>query len=365
MIENIEGITASVPLTPTMPEQLWIEQWSRQLYLKATSGNLSGWGEILCTAGNDPRPYKQMMEVLFPAILKRDENDIPGIWDMMRKFTFSGGYGITTGAISGVDIALWDLVSREKGVPLYGKIGGEQNRISRYVSLSRYRNEDVSEAVRNLIDRGYSRIKLHQSPSETLNAVRTVRRDHGYGFELMADINCGLSPASAMDFAKDISRYELKWIEEPVWPPDDYESLREINRITPVAAGENFFSYHEFRRVLDADALTYYQPDITKVGGITATIPIVNIIREKGGMVAFHNRPHNGWVGIAATAHLASATAPGALLETPPNEVPEEYFSDGNKCTLDYFLPSGQGHGITPSEPLPELRGGSLLKFHD
>lgn len=365
LIKNIDPVKASVPLSETNPRQLWIDQWSRQLYVKISSEYGTGWGEVLATAGNDPSPYYELIRTLSPLIIGKDESNPREIWEMIQKYIFSGGYGVTTASMSGIDIALWDLLAKERNKPLYSLLGGNQHSIKRYISLSRYKKTELVDAVRNLLDSGYSMIKIHQSPSESLEAIQSIRKELGYDFDLMADLNCGFSLETAKDFAKKASGMEMKWIEEPIWPPDDYDSLKVVNRIIPVAAGENFFSINEFRRVLAIDALTYYQPDITKSGGITGGMDIVKIIMEAGKNISFHCRPHNGWVGIASTAHLASAISPDALLETPPNCIPEEYFTNSNECSKESIKPAGTGHGISPKEPLPELRRGGLLRFHD
>ena len=365
MIHEIEAIKSSIPASPTEPEQLWVEQWSRQLYVKASAHKETGWGEVLCTAGNDPTSYAEMVRTLSPLVKGKEVSNPTEIWNLLQRYVFSGGTGVTTGAISGIDIAIWDLNARENGVPLYRMLGGERKKISRYVSLSRYRQSDLVPAVRGLLSKGFHSIKLHQSPNDTIVALRNVREALGYDFELMADINCGFELEAARKFATAASRFELKWIEEPIWPPDDYDSIAQINKIMPVAAGENVFTINEFRRLVKLDALSYYQPDISKAGGITAVTEIVKMLKAEGKQVAFHCRPHNGWVTIAASAHIASALAPDSLLETPPNCPPAAFIASSNRCETDIMEPQGPGHGITPIEPLPVLKGGGLLRFHD
>ena len=127
--------------------------------------------------------------------------------------------------------------------------------------------------------------------------VRIVRESFGKDFELMVDFNCGFGFSAAEDFMRQIEPFELKWIEEPVWPPDDFDALRKLNKMGPVAAGENFFSVHEFNRLLQTEALTFYQPDVAKCGGISALIEIVEAITSHGARVALHNDLTTvGWV---------------------------------------------------------------------
>jgi len=366
MIEEIQIRRGAIPLTETTPPQLWIAEWSNQLFVKLSAGGMAGWGEVLPAAGNTREPYIAMIQRFAEGIVGEDEADIKKLWKTMRRISFTGGYGITTGAISGIDIALWDLLGKKSDTSVFKLIGGRSPpKLSRYVSLSRYsNNEKLRDAVGNLIENGYKSIKIHQSAEDTLDGVRIVRQLFGKDLELMVDLNCGFSYPAAEEFMRHVEPFELKWIEEPVWPPDDFESLRKLNRMGPVAAGENFFSIHEFRRLLESEALTYYQPDVAKCGGITALNEIVEAVVSHGARVALHNRPHNGWVGLIAGAHVASALDPSAIIESPPNEIPAQYFEF--KASLDQhsIQVDGPGLGITPIEPIPESSGSKLLRFH-
>src|SRR5439155_2290369 len=127
---------------------------------------------------------------------------------------------------------LWDLKGRRNSSPVSGLLAGNNisrsKRVPRYASLSRYSdNGEVQKAVGNLVDAGYQAIKIHQAPVDTLDAVKKIRETVGRDFELMVDLNCGFTFEKALDFMKKVERYDLKWIEEPVWPPDDFESLKK------------------------------------------------------------------------------------------------------------------------------------------
>jgi L-alanine-DL-glutamate epimerase-like enolase superfamily enzyme len=365
MIKRIDIIEGSIPLTKTNPEQLWVSEWSNQIFVKIQTEQFEGWGEVLPAAGNIREPYVALMNRLREYLLGRDENDIATLWDFMRKMTFTGGYGITTGAISGIDIALWDVLGKKMSLPVC-KLLGSVSSVRRYVSLSRYRNiDDLRIVCGKLLAAGYTSIKLHQPPEDTLDSVKAVRNEFGYGFKLMVDLNCGFNYNMAQEFMKKVQRYDLKWIEEPLWPPDDFKSLKKLNEIGPVAAGENFFSLFEFKQLLEDDSLTYYQPDVTKVGGVTPMIKILKLFEQYRAKVAFHNRPHNGWVGIIASAHLASAAKVDCVIETPPNEIPNEYFHFNVKIQKNTLEVGGPGIGITPREPIPQATNSKLLKFHN
>jgi L-alanine-DL-glutamate epimerase-like enolase superfamily enzyme len=364
LIDDVEIIRAAIPLTPTSPRQMWTREWSNQLFVKVSASGRTGWGEVLPAGGNTRDPYIGVLKRLKEGVVGHDEEDIGGLWDLMRKITFTGGYGIATGAISGIDIALWDLRGRREGRGV-GAILGRGKKAGRYASLSRYESAGALEAaVSDLRDQGYGSIKLHQTGEETLECVRGVRRACGGDFDLMVDMNCAFPLDKARRFMRDVHRYELKWVEEPVWPPDDFESLAKLNRIGPVAAGENFFSIFEFRRLVEMGALSYYQPDVTKVGGITPLAEMLKLFRRSGVRVALHNRPHNGWIGTIASAHAASMLGEDTLIETPPNEVPEKYFSTTSRVTKNEIYPEGPGLGIEPKEPIPQSRRSVVLRFH-
>jgi len=365
MLKNIDKIRTSIPLDKTDPEQMWIDEWGNQLFIRSeNSEGQEGWGEILTAACNSRDPYEAILDVLIDQIVSSNEDNIKELWNKMRRMTFSGGYGITTGSISGIDISLWDLFSRKLGSSLCNILGKRRSSVKRYASLSRYASADkAAEAVNILFTEGYSSIKLHQSWYDTIETVNIIRKEVGYDVELMADLNCSMDFETAKDFMQMIQKFELKWIEEPVWPPDDFRSLEKLNRIAPVAAGENFFSIFDFERLLENDCLSYYQPDVAKIGGVTPMVEIMGLLKSYGAALALHNRPHNGWIGIITSANIACSFDGTALVETPPNEIPALFSFEG-KIDKNNIFPGGSGIGIKPAGKLPPSKDTKLLQFH-
>ena len=365
MLKKMEKVRTSIPLDKTEPEQMWINEWGNQLFVRSeNTDGIVGWGEILTAAGNSRAPYEAMLDILIEQILTSDEDNIRELWNKMRRLSFSGGYGITTGSISGIDISLWDLFSRKVGAPLSSILGKRRSSVKRYASLSRYSDpEKTASAVKKLFADGYLSIKLHQSWSDTLDTVKIIRKEIGYDLELMADLNCSMDFETAHAFMQNISKYELKWIEEPLWPPDDFKSLGKLNRISPVAAGENFFSIFDFERLLENDCLSYYQPDVAKIGGVTPMIEIMGLLKAYNATLALHNRPHNGWVGIMTSANIACSYDGSTIVETPPNDVPSIFSFEG-EIDKNSISPKGNGIGIMPNGKLPEPGDTKLLKFH-
>jgi L-alanine-DL-glutamate epimerase-like enolase superfamily enzyme len=366
MIERIEVVNGAIPLTETEPRQQWVEEWSFQLFVKVTAGGRAGWGETLASGGSFREPYSALVNRLAPVLRGMDESETDELWTAMRRLTFSGGYGVTTGAISGIDIALWDLKGKKAGKPLAELLGGRPRAVPRYASLSRYRRtEDAVAAVGWALEQGYTSVKLHQSGSDSLEAIALARAKYGHGFDLEADLNCAFTYPRAMEFMRKSRRHELKWAEEPLWPPDDFDGLRRLNKVGPVAAGENFFSYFEFKRLMEMDALSYYQPDIAKIGGVTPALAVVKLAKKHGAALAFHDRPDNGWVSTIGSAHIASALSPQALVETPPNELPREYFEFAGSMDKTTITPAGPGLGIAPLGSIPTSTESKMLVFHE
>jgi L-alanine-DL-glutamate epimerase-like enolase superfamily enzyme len=367
LISQIEVIDGAIPLSKTEPEQLWTEEWSNQIFVKMqTSDGLVGWGEVLPAAGNLRDPYVSLINRLKEGLIGKDESDYKALWNFMRKVLFNGGYGVTTGAISGIDIAIWDIMGKRAGLPVSRLLGTTNSKVVRYASLSRYkRKEDLLPIIKNLLGSGYRAVKIHQPHTEQLESVRLIRSEFGFDFDLMVDLNCGFSYEEALDFVNRAQRFELKWMEEPVWPPDDFEALAKLNKVGPIAAGENCFSVFEFKRLLELDALSYYQPDIAKLGGITPMLEILKLLEEHSSKLAFHVRPDNGWVSLTASAHVGCAAKIDATIESPPSLVPAKYFEKYPELDSTTITVSGPGLGIIPKEPIPESGSSKLLQFHN
>src|SRR5580698_7930309 len=100
MIDEISVRRGSIPLSETRPPQLWTSEWSNQLFVKLTASGVVGWGEVLPAAGNTREPYIAMIQRFAEGIAGEDETEIKKLWKTMRRISFTGGYGITTGAIS-------------------------------------------------------------------------------------------------------------------------------------------------------------------------------------------------------------------------------------------------------------------------
>ena len=281
----------------------------------STDAGITGWGDAFsyvcprttCTAVD---------EMIAPQARGQDAPDAAGIPAFMeqiqRNLHLFGRYGITMFAISGLDIALWDIAAKTKGVPLHRLLGGgKRERIPAYASLLRIGKPEAiaseCQAARRL---GYSAIKLHET---TVPAVFAAREAIGAGVPLMVDMNCPLDGASAISFAQACRAAQPTFLEEPVWPPEDFATLADVRARggLDIAAGENACTAYQFHQMMDAGAVSHAQPSVIKVGGVTEFLKVATLADEFGVKLIPHS-PYFG-PGFLATLHLMSLRDEGLI----------------------------------------------------
>ena len=173
-------------------------------------------------------------------------------------------------AISGLDIALWDIAAKRAGVPLYKLLGGSARAtLPAYASLLRYGVEKaVVDKINEAKSRGYRLIKLHESSTAI---VRAASKACGPDVPLMVDCSCPWTVDESIAIARNWADMKLAWIEEPIYPPDDHSGLARLRTASsaPIAAGENISNFMEFKRLLEIGGVSIAQPSITKIGGVT------------------------------------------------------------------------------------------------
>jgi L-alanine-DL-glutamate epimerase-like enolase superfamily enzyme len=210
-----------------------------------------------------------------------------------------------------VDIALWDIAGKAANTPVCRLLGGGAADLACYASLIRYSDPTlVRSHVRRAMDAGFSRLKLHEIE---LPAIRAAREESGAAVELMLDVNCPWTLNEARSKADELKEFRLKWLEEPLWPPENYDGLAELRRACgiPIAAGENVSTLMDFERLLAAGAVDFVQPSVAKMGGITELCKVFPIATVRNVAVM----PHTFYDGpgllaaIQATAALGTADA--------------------------------------------------------
>jgi len=315
-----------------------------------TDQGITGYGEAF-GYGVPQATASVIHHVLRPMLVGADPRDINSLSNrMFRQTHLFGRYGITTFAISGVDIALWDIAGKCAGLPLYRLFGGTPTgQVPAYASLTRYTDpQQVAVAAGHAQQAGYKAIKLHQVDVESL---RLTREKVGPEVQLMVDVNCEWTPKQALNMARQFAPYNLRWLEEPIWPPEDFKNLAQLGRLSgiPLAIGENACTAYQFREILDAGAATYIQPSVIKVGGVTEWRKIAALAEVYNVTVAPHS-PYFG-PGFLATAHLVAATPQADSVEYLYVNLEASVFKEPLRIEKGLFhLPPGPGLGLEIDE---------------
>lgn len=347
-ITDVQAHLLAIPQHQDEVTSTWITGGFRHqiVVIVDTDAGLTGYGEAF-GYGVPHATTAVINQVLRPMLIGTDPTNITALQEQMYRQThLFGRYGITTFAISGVDIALWDLAGKCAGLPLYRLLGGSSDsHVPAYASLVRYQQpEHVQAVAEQALQEGYSALKLHQVDVESLQTVRAVA---GEDMPIMMDINCAWNPEEAMEMAQRFAPEEPYWLEEPLWPPEDFEGIARLANLSgiPIATGENACTVHQFRHMLDAGAATFIQPSVTKVGGITEWRKVAAVAETHNVTLAPHS-PYFG-AGLLATAHLVAATPRATWLEylyvTPEASV----FGDFPTIQEGMFpVPQGPGLGL-------------------
>jgi L-alanine-DL-glutamate epimerase-like enolase superfamily enzyme len=305
-----------------------------------TEDGLVGWGEAFGHAGIEAT-RTALDTIVAPLVVGRDAGDILGITtEIMQAVHLLGRNGSFVFAFSGVEIALWDLLGKRSGQPLYRLLGGQRrDTLPAYASLLRYTDPDlVARNTAAAVARGYRHVKLHELTVEAVRAARAAAD----GAKLMLDVNCPWSVPTARGMADALVGDDLMWLEEPVWPPEDVRGLAEVRRRgIPIAAGENVAGLYGFKSLLEAGALDYAQPSVTKIGGIGEVLRVIELCRAHGAAVMPHS-PYFG-PGFIATIHICAA-----LVERPLVEV---LWLEMEANPLDPWVRAGDGQVRVPQGP--------------
>jgi D-galactarolactone cycloisomerase len=256
-------------------------------------------------------------------------------------------------ALSGLDIALWDILGKAANQPIYKLLGGAKcAKLPAYASLLKYAETAVVvRYCKEALGRGYSELKIHETGREGITAAANLLRRHNGG-SLMVDVNAPWTLQEALAATAPLRELGLKWIEEPVWPPEDFHGAAEISASgVPVAIGENVLTPADFTRLIESRAVDYVQPSVAKIGGISIMRDIIVAANQANVAVA----PHSAYFGsgLIATAHVSAALARAPMIERLYCDLTESPFGDWYEPVDGYLtVPQGPGLGIDPDQAI-------------
>ena len=327
-VVDIRSYTLSAPLVkPWKIAGIVMAEMTATIVEVEADNGLVGFGEALTRLG--PSAAREVVQnILKPAVLGADPMNVDVLWEKMFSTMKSRGHwkGFMIEAISGVDIALWDLIGKALNQPVSTLLGGRHHeKLEAYASsiMLMERSEMVKEA-KDLVKQGFKKIKVKvglgvETDSGNIKAIReTVGPDIG----IMLDANCGFSTEEALRLGVMVEPLNILWFEEPV-PPHDLEGYARLSdslRI-PVVGGESEFTRWGFRDLILRGKVSVIQPDIARCGGFTEARKIAALASSHGVTVAPHTGA-SGAVSIAAAVHWASSLSNLYLFEHMYTENP-------------------------------------------
>jgi len=244
-------------------------------------------------------------------LIGEDPLDVERLWQKMyRGLIYFGRRGIAIHAISGLDIALWDIKGKALGKPIYELLGTpHRDRVRAYASmLMPDTPTEVTEAVTALVEQSFTAVKLGwgplgKDPELDVELAAAAKAAGGDGVEIMIDAGLGYvaDAKTAIEVAREYERLGIYWLEEP-FEPDEYEAYAELADTVDmrITAGEQDATWWGFRELIDRAHVDLVQPDVTRCGGITETLRIAELAYSRGVATV----PHAWKSGIIKAASL-------------------------------------------------------------
>ncbi|HEY9470348.1 MAG TPA: mandelate racemase/muconate lactonizing enzyme family protein [Propionibacteriaceae bacterium] len=281
----------------------------------ATLEGHQGVGYSYSKRAGGPGLYAHAKEIA-DDVIGEDPNDIQRIWTKLVWAGASvGRSGLATQAIAAIDIALWDLKAKRAGLPLAKLLGAHRDSVACYNTSGGFFSsplEEIIENAHNSLERGIGGIKIkvgQPDPRIDLNRVEAIRAELSDDVALMVDANQQWDRVSALRIGRQLERYGLTWIEEPLDCYDAEGHAMLADKLdTPIATGEMLTSTAEHRLLIERRSVDYIQPDAARVGGITQFLRIMALGEEAGLKLA----PH---FAMEIHLHLSAAYALEAWVE--------------------------------------------------
>jgi L-alanine-DL-glutamate epimerase-like enolase superfamily enzyme len=314
-IASVEAFPTSFPVPPGGGVALGVGRAVKRdaVVVKVTTDDgIVGWGES--HHGRAHTAVAALIETtLRRLVVGMEATDTVGVWAKIYKGQLAS-HGMGAGcalAMSGLDMALWDIRGKAAGLPLYKLLGGASRPVPAYaggVALGYQPPEELVEEARPHMEAGYRAVKLRVGDTvpDDISRMEAVRKAFGDEVDILTDANTAYSLEQARRVMPAMDALNIGWLEEP-FPPHDHRCYREAKGFgrTPLAVGENHFTRFEFAPLLEQGAVGIWQPDLSKCGGITEALRIA-------AMASAHKipvHPHSSMTGInqAATIHFLCA----------------------------------------------------------
>jgi len=323
-----------------------------------TDAGITGIGEVdsspMAVKGAIEGPYSHTITSgLGHLLIGEDPFETEKLWyKMYNANVYSGRFGVAFHAMSGIDMALWDIKGKALGLPVWKLLGGGfHNKVRCYASsLFGATPQATGEMARRFRDQGFQAVKFGWAPmgrdeKTDIALVREGRKGLGDDADLLIDAGLVWDAKTALQRAMAFSEYRIFWLEEPL-RPDDYEGYRKLSTSTPVriAAGEEESGRRGFLELMDRGQVDVVQVDLTRCGGFTEAMKIASLAWDRGIPVANHG--FTTYINVAAALHWLNATPNALICEF----VAEEETNLREQITKQKFR-AKDGYLTIPQEP--------------
>ena len=323
-----------------------------------TDAGITGIGEVdsapMAAKGAIDGPFSHTTACgLGQLVIGEDPFETEYLWHKMYRGSIYGGRrGVGMHAISGIDMALWDIKGKALGQPVWKLLGGGfHKKIRAYASsLFGATPQQTGERARRFRDRGFSAVKfgwepMGQDEQTDIALVREARKGLGDDADLMIDAGLVWDAKTAIQRARAFSEHRIYWLEEPLMP-DDYEGYRKLSAATEVriAAGEEESNRQSFLQLMDQGKIDVVQVDLTRVGGFTEAMKVASLAVDRGLPVVNHG--FTTYINVAAALHF---------LNSIPNSFILEFVVEEETTLRDYItrqkIEARDGYLEIPCEP--------------
>ena len=293
-----------------------------------TDEGITGWGECF-GPGNIALANKYIVEkVIQPLIIGEDPINKEYIWHKVYNLLRdSGQKGMPIQALSGIDIALWDILAKKAKLPLYQLLGGKtNNKIPVYgygMMLQKKTVEELCELFKKeanqIKEKNFKamKMKVGLGPKDDLKLVSAVREAIGDNFKLMVDANHAYNKNDALYVGRGLDEMDIYWFEEPV-APEDYDSYKELKEKlkTNIAGGEAEFTKYGWNQLIKNNCIDIAQPEVCGLGGITEYLKISAL--AQANFIPIVNHVWGSALSVAVNLHLLTSLPdmPGGLFPT-------------------------------------------------
>lgn len=281
-----------------------------------TDQGLNGFG-YTATIGIGGRAIRAFLDdpEVRAIVIGRNPFEYERIWyDLYWQTMFVGRQGISRMGMAAIDVALWDVMSRAAGEPLFRYLGGFRNSVEAYGSggYLQLSEEELVAEMAGFVEKGFRAVKMKVGLADSrkdLDRVRAVREAVGKDIRIMVDANQGWDASTSIRMGREFEKYDVFWLEEPV-PAGDFEGHELIAKALDmhVATGETLYSREDFRRFFYHKAVDIVQADVSRVGGITEW-------RKIAAMAEDWNLPMAPHFVLDLHCHLVAAIPHGIYVE--------------------------------------------------